>query len=207
MLRRWLAGQFARPSGLAGRFLIAPWLDRISRSMNRLVLAELDLRSDDRVLEVGFGGGDLLAMILSRTSGDIWGVDISGAAGARARRRFRREEEEERLRLHQASVETLPLGDCAVDKAVSVNNIYFWQDPAASMSELSRVLPPGGRLFVSLETPESLRSWPGHGYGFRIYDEEDVRQLMTGAGFVGIRVAHGADPALGDYFCISGSRS
>src|SRR3546814_5270861 len=39
------------------------------------------------------------------------------------------------FRSHRASAEALPLPDAAVDKACSVNNIYFWGDPAAAMAE------------------------------------------------------------------------
>jgi ubiquinone/menaquinone biosynthesis C-methylase UbiE len=207
MLRRWLAGQFARPSGVAGRWLIAPWLDIISRSMNRAVFAALDLRGEDRVLEVGFGGGELLQWILAATSGRVWGVDISHAAFARACRRFRREIAEGQLELALASVDSLPLPDGAADKALSVNNIYFWPDPKAAMRELARVLRPGGQLLIALETPESLRSWPGHRYGFRLFDADEVTALMKDAGFADLRVLQGIDPRLGQFLCILGSRS
>src|SRR5687767_6859692 len=88
MIGRLLARQFARPSGWLGRLLIAPWLDRISRWMNRLTLAQLEIRPGEAVLEVGFGGGGLLAALLASTDGPVWGVDRSPDMVARARRRF-----------------------------------------------------------------------------------------------------------------------
>src|SRR3546814_19797747 len=81
-------------------------------------------------------------MILASTSGELHGVDISRPMVQRASRRFRRHG---RLHLHRASAEALPLPDAAVDKACSVNNIYFWGDPAAGMAEFARVIRPGGR--------------------------------------------------------------
>src|SRR3546814_7088810 len=96
LVRRYLAGQFARPSGWSGRWLIGPWLDRIGREMNRLTLKQLDLQQPDSVLEVGFGGGGLLAMILASTSGEVHGVGISRPLVQRARRRFPRPSSERR---------------------------------------------------------------------------------------------------------------
>src|SRR5687768_7560484 len=76
ILSRFLAAQFARPSGWLGRHAIGPWLDRISGPMNELALAELGVRETDDVLEVGFGGGALLAMIVECTEGQVTGIDV-----------------------------------------------------------------------------------------------------------------------------------
>src|SRR3546814_18171442 len=63
LVRRYLAGQFARPSGWSGRWMIGPWLDRIGREMNRLTLTQLDLPPHDSGWEVGFGVGGRVAKL------------------------------------------------------------------------------------------------------------------------------------------------
>ena len=204
MIRRFLAGQFSRPRGWIGRLVIAPWLDRISREMNALVLAQLEIRRDDDVLEIGFGGGALLGQLLRSTGGRVIGVDISEAMVRRAERRFR---VEPRLALHRASVEALPLPDTAVDAACSVNNLYFWPDPAAGMRELARVVRAGGRLAVAFEPPEELRKWPGHRHGFRLFEEAEVRALMEWAGFRRVRSAEGHGRRPDRFLCLTGVRS
>jgi arsenite methyltransferase len=201
MLRRFLAGQFARPSGLLGRIWIAPWLDRISRPMNRLALQALAPERCDSILEIGFGGGALLRDILRATDRDVHGVDISAVAVARARRRFRRERG--RLHLACASAEQLPLGDAAVDKAVSVNSLYFWPDIAAALAELARVVRPGGRLVLCFEPPEELRKWPGHVHGFHAYAAEDLIALAAAAGFVDPQLTSGTGRKPDFFLCLS----
>ena len=203
MILRWLARQFARPSGVAGRWLLGPWLDRISEEMNRVTLAQLAVGRHEAVLEVGFGGGGLLAMLTKATEGRVIGVDVSRAMLARARRRFRRVSQ---VAVYQASVEALPLEDASVDKACSVNNLYFWPDPAAGMAELARVVRPGGRLAVAFEPPEELRKWPGHRHGFRLFQEEEVRRLMEGAGFTDIHRAEGRGRKPDFFLCLTGER-
>ncbi len=171
--------------------------------MNRLTLAELDIGPDEVVLEIGFGGGALLADLLEATGGAVIGVDISEAMVQRARRRFR---DSPRLRLHRASVEALPLADAAVDRACSVNNLYFWPDPAAALRELARVMRPGGRLAIAFEPPEELRKWPGHVHGFRLFEEKEARRLMEAAGFTNIRCAEGQGRRPDRFLCLTGER-
>jgi SAM-dependent methyltransferase len=204
MRGRWLARQFATPRGPIGRWLIVPWLNRISAAMNRLVLARLDLYGGEQVLEVGFGGGGLIAMLIEATRGTVVGVDVSEAAVTRARRRFRRFTQVE---IHHGSVDRLPLADRSVDRACSVNNIYFWPDPLAGMTELARVVRPGGRLAIAIEPPEELRKWRGHRHGFRLYEEAEVRALMEAVGFVDIRRAEGRGRRPDFFLCLTGVRS
>jgi ubiquinone/menaquinone biosynthesis C-methylase UbiE len=205
-MRRYLAGQFARPRGFIGRRIIAPWLDRIAGPSNRLALQELDLQNGERVLEVGFGGGGLLASVLASDAGRIFGADISDAMVAHASHRFRREIGAGRLRLAQASVENLPFAERSIDKAVSVANLYFWPDPASGMAELARVIRPGGRLVICFEPADELRKWPGHRFGFQLFEASDVEQLVEQAGFgtLGIATGHGRKPDR--FLCLSAKR-
>ena len=201
-LTRFLALQFGRPSGWAGRYLIAPWLDRISRGMNALALSELRPTGQEAVLEIGFGGGALLAAIAAQTEGDVIGIDISEAAVARVRRRFRGFPQ---VRVALASAQALPLEDGSVDAAVSVNSLYFWPDATGALNELARVVRPGGRLVLCFEPPEELRKWPGHVHGFRMLEVEEVQRLMEQAGFEPVSMAWGEGRKPDRFCCLSGT--
>lgn len=168
--------------------------------MNALVLAELDPRPGETVLEVGFGGGGLIAALLGRGA-QVVGADVSAEMAARARRRFGG-----LARIVEASVEALPLAAASVDKAASVNNIYFWPDPEAASAELARVVRPGGLLAIAFEPPEELAKWPGHRHGFRHWSEAEVRTLMESAGFERIRAAWGTGRKPDRFLCLTATR-
>jgi arsenite methyltransferase len=174
--------------------------------MNALALSCLRLERDDWVLEVGFGGGGLLRSLLLGTRGEVFGADLSEMLIARARTRFARDVRRGRLHLYHAAADHLPLPPATVTRAVSVNSLYFWPDPAAALAELARVVKPGGRLALAFEPAAELRKWPGHRYGFRLYEVAEVKALMEAAGFAGIDEHWGSGRKPARFCCLSGER-
>lgn len=174
--------------------------------MNALALTCLRLEREDWVLEVGFGGGGLLRSLLLGTKGEVFGADLSKTLIARARERFARDVRRGRLHLLHASAEDLPLPPATVTRAVSVNSLYFWPDPAAALAELARVMKPGGRLAIVFEPASELRKWPGHRFGFRLFEAAEVKALMEAAGFAGVAETWGTGRKPARFCCLSGER-
>ncbi|HEY0085050.1 MAG TPA: class I SAM-dependent methyltransferase [Allosphingosinicella sp.] len=163
--------------------------------MNRLALERLDLQRGERFLEVGFGGGALLRA--ARKQGAIVsGVDVSEAMVKRAHG----------LDVHLASAGALPFGAAEFHKAASLNSLYFWPDPRASLAELARVVKPGGKLLLAFEPPEELRKWPGHRHGLCLFEVEEVRALMQAVGFGAIEETWGTGRKPDRFCCLSGTR-
>jgi arsenite methyltransferase len=87
-----------------------------------------------------------------------------------------------------ASVEAIPFAADAFDHALAVNTIYFWPDPVRALAEIRRVLRPDGVLFVLAGTPEEMAKAPFTPYGFRVYDEAQLRKLHAEAGFQRVEI-------------------
>jgi ubiquinone/menaquinone biosynthesis C-methylase UbiE len=182
-----IARQLRQPSGVRGRAM-AYLLNRFNRPINQRAVERLDLGASESVVEIGFGGGAALAGVLARTEGFVAGIEISEPMIDHVRRRLRGEIEEGRLELRRAGVSEIPYEDGRFDRALSVQTIYFWPDPAAGLREIHRVLKPGGRVLVATATKEEMdkRSWADH--GFQKFDETELADLLRAAGFTAVTV-------------------
>jgi ubiquinone/menaquinone biosynthesis C-methylase UbiE len=187
VLAEFLARQLRQPSGMAGSAM-AYILNRANRPINERAVVRLHVTPTDSVLEIGFGGGVALARLLERTEGFVAGIEISDPMIAHVRRRFRREIESGRLEVRHGDVSDLPYEDARFDRALTVQTIYFWPDPAAGLREIHRVLKPGGRLLVATAAKEEMdkRSWTDH--GFWKFEQGDLEGLLRGVGFVEVSV-------------------
>ena len=102
-------------------------------------------------LDVGCGNGRH-AESLSAVVGRVVGVDVSAELLATARQRAEERRTDPRPHLIQADAASLPVGSNTVDVAVYVATLHHLRPRSrrvASLSELSRVLAPGGRGLVS----------------------------------------------------------
>jgi SAM-dependent methyltransferase len=102
------------------------------------------------VVDLGCGAGtDLLiaAQFVGR-SGRAIGIDMTPAMLARARKSAD-EMGLANVELHEGLIESLPLDDASVDVVVSNGVIDLVPDKEAVLSEVDRVLRPGGRLQVA----------------------------------------------------------
>ena len=182
----WLARQFARPQGLLGRFVIAPWLNRIGRRLNAMAADMLALRPGEAALEIGYGGGRLLRRLAKVGTERLVGVDVSDALPPRIAG----------AELVQADAASLPFGDASFDALVSVSVLHFWRDLGPPMREAARVLRPGGRLVLVFEPPEALQRWSGHRFGFELWSEQAVIDAAAQVGLMleDRRQGHGRKP-------------
>ncbi len=121
------------------------------------VLQAMELRSGDRVLDVGVGPG-LLAHDLAccvGPDGRVAGVDTSPAMLAMTRDRCA---EQDWTDFQLADATELPFEDEGFDAVVSTQVYEYVSDIDAALAEAWRVLRPAGRLFV-LDTDWDSLVW------------------------------------------------
>jgi ubiquinone/menaquinone biosynthesis C-methylase UbiE len=131
-------------------------MERINEPAYHRVIALLDMRPRQALLEIGFGTGRLLEIVVrKRQQVLLAGIDPSELMLATAQARLAREIPRPDLRCGFA--EALPWLEASFDAACAVHSFQFWSDPVRSASEIRRVLRPGGRLVLMLRVHSR---WP-----------------------------------------------
>jgi ubiquinone/menaquinone biosynthesis C-methylase UbiE len=122
---------------------------RLLRRFYRRMAADVAAVAPDggAVLDVGTGPGVLLVELAARrTDLGMTGVDLSADMAAAAGRNLARFGD--RATVQVGDVTALPFPDGSFDLIVSSLSVHHWDDPAAAVPELARVLRPGGRVYV-----------------------------------------------------------
>jgi SAM-dependent methyltransferase len=184
-----VARQLSRPSGWFGRTVTTRVLNRGNRELIEATLDALPLSPSTRLLDVGFGGGALLALAGLRGVRSLAGVDPSEAAIRSVREHPPRGLAGATLRLEQGTAEALPFPEGAFDAVASTNTVYFWPDPAAVLAELRRVLAPSGRLALGFSGGAKMRSFDAiTRHGFHLHENDRLLACAARAGFADARI-------------------
>jgi ubiquinone/menaquinone biosynthesis C-methylase UbiE len=187
---RFVAAQLRRPSGLTGGWLLPRLWNRRNRALNDAAFAALAPCAGDRVLEIGFGGGYLLARIAGAVGdGRLAGVDASAAIVNHCRRRFRALVRGGTMSLECADVAALPFPPASFDKVCAVNTIFYWDDAPQAFAEIARVMAAGGALILVFTDKAALDHRPFAGPGVATYAIDEVRQMLGRAGFGDVAAA------------------
>jgi SAM-dependent methyltransferase len=114
----------------------------------RLALAGMDLARGERVVDLGCGNGWATRLIAGLTGAETLGVDGGVEMVARARRLSTGAAN---VAFVQAPFGALPVADGAFDRIISMEALYYAPDLAAAISEIHRVLRPGGRAEIMVD--------------------------------------------------------
>jgi ubiquinone/menaquinone biosynthesis C-methylase UbiE len=172
---------------------VAPLLDWVGAPMMAAAFGALGPNAGEAILDLGVGGG-ALSRRLARAGVRVTGVDPSEVVLAAARRRIG-----DRGTFLTGRGEAIPLADASMDKAASVNALYFWPALEPVFAELARVLKPGGVLVLGYQTAESVRAWPGNVHGLKAWDEAEIAAALGAAGFAILSVRPGQSVRVGDF--------
>jgi Methylase involved in ubiquinone/menaquinone biosynthesis len=144
--------QYPYPRGVMGR-IAGEVMVRQHERETTWTISVADIQPTDQVLEIGFGAGKAIELLAKKTThGVVYGVDLSVTMVNRARERNAQAVRAGRVTLQQGEAAQLPFEEEQFHKVVSIHTFYFWSDPLAVLTEIFRILKPGGKLVFTLAT-------------------------------------------------------
>lgn len=147
----------------------------------------------DTILDAGSGTGNaLLPLALRYPGAGLVALDIALAMLARGRRRvpWWRQLRGRRVRAVCGDMEQLPFARATAGMVWSNLALQWANEPLRALSEMHRVLQPGGLLMFSTFGPDTLKELrracegtDGHTHVNRFIDLHDIGDMLVAAGF------------------------
>lgn len=181
-----IAAQLACPSGEMGAE-VGNRMNESNGEMTRHAIDLLNIGDGEKIFELGPGNAQFASYVLNK------GVDVHYTAGDISEVMI-----EEANRINQPFIEQgvvrlflidgvrLPFEDRSIDKAFTVNTLYFWDKPLQVLDELHRVLKPGGMLCIAIRSKAFMQTLPFTAYGFTLYSPEEGQILFQNSAFANV---------------------
>ena len=95
-------------------------------------------------------------------------------------RRNRKYVKKRKLVLHCGDFDQMNYNSGLFDKVFSVNTIYFWENPENTISKISEILKPGGKLILGFHDRSEMEKMSVDDDYFRYYSTDEVAELLSG---------------------------
>ena len=203
LIKKQLGRQLSHPKGFWG-LIIGKFMNKHNRLMYADVYQLLNPSPNDTILEIGFGNGAFINELTHKIKpGKYIGIDISDTMIRSATQRNKDLIKGGQVELLKNNVEKLSFNDQQFDKVFTLNTIYFWKDPIRVMTEIKRVLKPGGVFVIGLSTREAMEGGDYFHERFTLYNKHDVEKLFSENGFSILDTTyHNTKPE--DVLCVKG---
>jgi SAM-dependent methyltransferase len=158
------------------------WWYRGRRNVLERVIDDLQLPQQARILDAGCGSGRNMVDLAHH--GSVTGIELSQMSVQLARERDSGE-------VVEGSVLEMPFADSSFELAASLDVIEHLQDDLTALSELRRVVAPGGALLVTVPAYQWL--WSGHdeiNHHHRRYTRSSLLQVAQQAGWEPVRTTY-----------------
>lgn len=142
----------------------------------------LDIPEGSKVLDIGCGNGKTVSALM-KAGMDVTGLDFSASAISHCINVFG-----DRAKFTIAECDHMPFSDDSFDAVTAVHVLEHLNSIQLkdTVSEISRVLVPGGYVFVRVFAVGDMRSEGkernvrGNGIEYRYYTEEDMKHIFNG---------------------------
>jgi ubiquinone/menaquinone biosynthesis C-methylase UbiE len=186
-VKEFIDSQYSTPKGIIGTY-IGEKMIRQHKPETLWTIELLNIQQSESVLELGCGSGYAMKLILKQNiATKVVGLDRSPTVIRSAMIRNKKALNEEKAKLVQGNIKSLPFEDEQFDKVFSIHTIYFWDDLSATVSEIFRMLKPGGGFILTLCDGKNDEIWER----IRNLIEEQLIPIMKNKGFFEVALVKG----------------
>ncbi|ACU03020.1 class I SAM-dependent methyltransferase [Pedobacter heparinus] len=189
----YIASQLSKPEGADG-ILTAERMAHTNNNMTNAAIKALNIVDKNVVLEIGPGNGRHVMHLMSTAAGlRYYGVDISDTMITEAHKINERIVSSGQVSFGLTSAAQLNFTAGFFDRILTVNTLYFWENPLLYAREVLRVLKPGGVFCLAIATAAFMKGLPFTKYKFKLYEKMEVEQLLKTAGFAILNIVEEKD--------------
>ncbi len=191
-----VAQQLRCPQGEAGKAM-GDKMYITNTDMLKSTLPLLDITDENMVLEIGHGNCKHLDLVISKARNvKYFGLEISDL--------MRQEAENfnyDFVKNKQATFilydgKTLPFDANIFDRIVTVNTMYFFDNPSDMLGQIYKILKPKGIFTLTFQKKEFIENLSFTKYDFNIFSMEQVREMLVKVGFSISEEKHKEDEAI-----------
>ncbi|WP_137789120.1 class I SAM-dependent methyltransferase [Bacillus sp. E(2018)] len=188
-IKEYVDQNYHTPKGLIGTYIVEKMV-RQHKPETEWTINLLELQNHDCVLELGCGAGYAIQLISEKYQvQEIVGIDLSATAIRSATARNKKAINNQKAKLVEANFNDLPFHDNMFNKLYSIQTIYFWNEVETIVSEIYRVLKPGGIVVITFSNGKENETWKS----VKKVSEDQVMPFMNDIGFKDVSLVRGPD--------------
>lgn len=156
------------------------------RPISEFAFESINVGENDKILDIGCGGGVNIEKFLKLTANNVDGLDYSEVSLSQSVKRNKKSVEDGRCRVIKANVINMPIADGMYDLVSAFETIYFWPDIENAFKEVSRIIKTNGQFMIAQGTdgnhPDD-KKWLSTVEGMKVYTADELKRYLLNAGF------------------------
>ena len=183
MFRNFIARQFKKPTGWFGN-ISSKIMIKGNRNKYDTLIKDMDLKTNDKLLEIGYGPGIGIHMIAQLCeSCTIHGVDFSKLMYKKASNYNKSNIEKGKVHLQYGDYLNISIAQNTYDKIFCLNVIYFWDELYGPFEKTLSLLKTNGVFYIFMVNADTLVEKKAPDSVFNKYSIDQVVASLKSAGF------------------------
>jgi len=182
------------PNGLWGKFFL--WMmNKGHRSLSNWGFSHISIKSDDRILDIGCGGGQTLASMLKMVSnGKVYGLDHSLLSVEKSIKFNPKYVDSGKCIIFHGSVSQIPIESLTLDLVTAFETVYFWTNFKSDSMEVFRVLKFGGKFLICNEVSRKDDEDVSNNVFVKtldlmVYSPKEFEEILESVGFKDVKTS------------------